>query len=201
MVTGIMAAMEREDWNRRWRERSLHCHGDDPGSVLAAEVGPLLPGRALDLACGAGRNAIWLAERGWKVTAVDFSDEALAIARRARSDVEWVEADLRDYEPEPEAYDLALVLYLHVDRDERRIILRRAAASLAPGGVLLVVGHDVENIGTGAPGPSRPEVLYTPDTIAGELAGLAVERAERVTRAVDGAEAVDTVVLATRAAA
>jgi len=177
--------MERDDWNRR--------------SVLAAEVGALAPGRALDLACGAGRSAIWLAERGWTVTAVDFSDEALAMARQARPDVDWVLADLRDYEPEPGAYDLALVLYLHVSEDERRTILRRAAQSLAPGGILLVVGHDVENLGTGAPGPSRPEVLYTPDTIAAELDGLAVERAERVMRPVDGAEAVDTVVLATRA--
>jgi SAM-dependent methyltransferase len=191
--------MERDDWNRRWRERSLHCHADDPSTVLAAEVGTLAPGRALDLACGAGRSAIWLAERGWTVTAVDFSDEALAMARQERPDVDWILADLRDYEPEPSAYDLALVLYLHVSEDERRTILRRAAQSLAPGGILLVVGHDVENLGTGAPGPSRPEVLYTPDTIAAELDGLAVERAERVMRPVDGAEAVDTVVLATRA--
>jgi SAM-dependent methyltransferase len=191
--------MERDDWNRRWRERGFHCHDDDPSSVLAAEIGPLAAGRALDLACGAGRSAIWLAERGWTVTAVDFSDEALAMGRRERADVDWVLADLRDYEPEPGAYDLALVLYLHVSEDERRTILARAAAALAPGGVLLVVGHDVENLGTGAPGPSRPEVLYTPDGITAELDGLAVERAERVTRPVDGAEAVDTVVLATRA--
>ena len=149
-----MAAMERDDWNRRWRERSLHCHADDPSSVLAAEVGALAPGRALDLACGAGRSAIWLAERGWTVTAVDFSDEALAMARQARPDVDWVLADLRDYEPEPGAYDLALVLYLPVSEHERRTVLRRAAESLAAGGVLLVVGHDVENLGTGAPGPA-----------------------------------------------
>jgi len=193
--------MEREDWNRRWHERGFHCHDDDPSRVLAAELGALSPGRALDLACGAGRNAIWLAERGWRVTAVDFSDEALAMGRREQPDLDWILADLRDYEPDPGAYDLALVLYLHVAEDERRTILRRAAAALAPGGVLLVVGHDVENLGTGAPGPSRPEVLYTPDAIAAELDGLAVERAERVTRPVDGAEAVDTVVLARRAAA
>src|SRR5438045_64472 len=154
--------MEREDWNRRWLERGFHC-ADDPTDVLAGELGALAPGRALDLGCGSGRNAIWLAGRGWSVTAVDFSDEALALARRREPGVEWVLADLREYEPEPEAFDLVLVLYVHVAPDERRTLLGAATSALVRGGTILIVGHDVTNIGTGAPGPSRPEVLYSPD--------------------------------------
>jgi SAM-dependent methyltransferase len=194
--------MEREDWNRRWRERGFHCN-DDPSDVLAEEVGTLAAGRALDLACGAGRSAIWLAERGWHVTGVDFSGTALELARRASTEVDWVLADLREYHPEPESFDLVLVLYLHVPPGERRAILARAARALAPGGTILVVGHDVTNLGTGAPGPSRPEVLYTPEEIAHELDGLAVQKAERITRPVetdDGeVEAIDTLVVARKA--
>jgi trans-aconitate methyltransferase len=102
--------MDREDWNRRWQERRLHCHADDPSAVLAAELGALAPGRALDLGCGAGRSSIWLAERGWQVTGVDFSDAALELARAARPDADWVLADLREYEPAAAAYDLVLLL-------------------------------------------------------------------------------------------
>src|SRR5205823_13213136 len=94
----IEDSMDRTDWNQRWQERGFHCH-DDPSDVLEREIGSLEPGRALDLACGGGRNAFWLADRGWRVTAVDFSDVALAAARRGSREIDWVDADLRDYEP------------------------------------------------------------------------------------------------------
>ncbi len=182
--------MERDDWNRRWRERGFHCE-DDPSDLLETELAGLAPGRALDLGCGAGRASIWLASRGWRVTGVDFSDAALDLARASGAEVDWVLADLNAYEPERGAFDLVLVLYVHLPIVERQALLARAAAALAPGGTLLVVGHDLTNLGTGAPGPSNPDVLYTPETIAAELPGLDVEKAERV-----GEEAIDTVVVA-----
>ena len=193
--------MEREDWDRRWEEHSHHCH-DDPVGVLADELADLPPGRALDLGCGAGRSAVWLADRGWRVTGVDFSDVALGLARKQRDDVDWVLADLREYEPEPGAFDLVLVLFVHLPPDERRALLVRAADALVTGGTAVVVGHDVANLGTGAPGPSRPEVLYAPEETARELSGLEIVKAARVTRPVqtgDGeADAVDTLVVARR---
>ncbi len=106
---------------------------------------------------------------------------------------------MREYEPEPEAFDLVLVLYIHLPVSELGAVLDRARAALAPGGTLLVAGHDVANIGTGAPGPTNPDVLYTAEGLEAMLAGLDVRRAERVTRPVDGgAEAVDTLVVAGR---
>ena len=182
--------MEREDWDRRWRERGFHCE-DDPSELLESELADLEPGRALDLGCGAGRASIWLADRGWRVTGVDFSTAALDLARAADADVDWVLADLNGYEPEPGVFDLVLVLYVHVPAAERQTLLARAPSALAPGGTLLVAGHDLANLGTGAPGPSNPDVLYSPETIVGELGELDVNRAERV-----GDEAVDTVVVA-----
>ncbi len=195
--------MEREGWNRRWEQREHHCE-DDPVDVLEHELAGLPPGRALDLGCGAGRSAVWLAENGWQVTGVDFSDVALGLARERRPDVDWVLADLRDYQPEHAAFDLVLVLFVHLPPEERRVLLARAAAALAPGGTALVVGHDATNLGTGAPGPSSPERLYTPDEVARELEGLETVKTGRVTRPVDvdggTAEAVDTLVVARKRA-
>lgn len=191
--------MEREDWDRRWQERSHHC-ADDPIDVLVDELGGLPPGRALDLGCGAGRAAAWLADRGWRVTGVDYSEVALRLARERRADIDWVLADLRGYEPERGAFDLVLVLYVHLPSPQRLALLARAAGALVRGGTLLVLGHDVDNLGTGAPGPSDPDVLYATHTIAAELDGLEIVKAERLLRAVETesreAEAVDTLVVA-----
>jgi SAM-dependent methyltransferase len=198
--------VDARDWDQRWLDKRLHAHGEASPVVLAALEG-LAPGRALDLGCGSGRHAVWLAQRGWRVTAVDFSQEALRQARERAAelavDVDWIEADLVGYEPPAAAFELVLLAYLHVPADERRAILAKAEAAVGPGGTLLLVGHDLTNIGTGAPGPTSPSVLYTPADIVPELPALDVSRAEQVRRPVeleDGstAEAVDALVLATR---
>ena len=198
--------MDARDWDQRWLDKRLHAHGEASPVVLAALEG-LAPGRALDLGCGSGRHATWLAERGWQVTGVDFSSEALRQARERAAelavDVDWIEADLVNYAPSEVAFELVLLAYLHVPAHERRAILAKAEAAITPGGTLLLVGHDLTNIGTGAPGPTSPSVLYTPADIVPELPRLVVARAEQVRRSVeleDGstAEAVDALVLATR---
>jgi SAM-dependent methyltransferase len=196
--------MRREDWNRRYAgAESLWA--TRPNRFLVAEAEALAPGRALDLACGEGQNAIWLASLGWEVTAVDFSDVAIEKARRRASEagleVSFLCADLLEFEPEESAYDLVVVLYLHFTASERHTVLPRAARALAPGGVLVVVGHDATNLGEGVGGPSDPAVLFTPSEIADELAGLEIEKAERVLRDVDGDDrpAIDALVRARRA--
>jgi SAM-dependent methyltransferase len=198
--------VDAQDWDRRWLDKRLHTHGEASPVVLAA-LEDLEPGRALDLGCGSGRHAVWLAERGWQVTAVDFSPEALRQAGERAAEVgvavDWIEADLVTYEPPGAAFDLVLLAYLHVPVDERRAILAKAEAAVAEGGTLLLVGHDLTNIATGAPGPTSPAVLYTPTDIVPELPALEVERAEQVRRRThldDGrpVEAVDALVLARR---
>jgi SAM-dependent methyltransferase len=200
--------MEREDWDHRWlyEKRDFPT---EPNVVLVREASALPPGRALDLGCGIGRNAVWLAGLGWEVTAVDFSRVALERARLLAGElgvnVAWIEDDLRRYEPPAGAFDLVLLLCIHLPRDERRGVLRRAATALAPGGTLLVVGHDLRNLTEGYRGPSNPEVLLTPGAVVEDLAGLLVERAGREARTIEtreGATAkrIDTVVRARRAA-
>ena len=194
--------VEREDWNRRHGEAGP-LFGVDPNRFLVAEVDGLAPGRALDLACGAGRNAVWLAERGWTVTGVDFSDAALENARRLSAErgveVEWVQADVREWTPPAAAYDLVAILYLQIPADERRVVHGRAAVAVAPGGTLLVVGHDRENLVSGTGGPRDTGVLLDSEEVAAELDGLVIERAERVLRPVEGErDAIDMLVRARR---
>lgn len=201
------SAMGPGDWDRRYDTPSLIWSGE-PNRFLRAEVEGLVPGRALDLACGEGRNAVWLASRGWEVTGVDFSGRALEKARALASErdvaLTLVQADLAEHAPAPGSADLVVVLYLHLPAPERARVLAAAAAALAPGGALLVVGHDLLNLSEGHGGPRDPAILTTPEAVAAELPGLVVERAQRVRRPVvtetGEAEAIDTLVRASRPA-
>lgn len=182
--------MSSADWDRRYAGSDLLWTAT-PNRFLVAEAGDLAPGRALDLATGEGRNAVWLAEQGWQVVGVDFSEAGLAKARRlaAARDVEaeWVAADLLEYRPEPRAFDLVLVFYLQLPESERPPILRAAADAVAAGGTLLALAHDSSNLEHGHGGPRNPDVLYTPDDVVRDLdgSGLEIERADVVQRPVE----------------
>ncbi len=195
--------MQREDWDARYASVE-NLWAARPNRFLVAEVEGLTPGRALDLACGEGQNAIWLASLGWEVTGVDYSEVAVAKARaRAEREgvhVDFVCADLLDYRPDPGAFDLVLNLYLHIPADGRRRVLAAASAALAPGGTFLFVGHDLLNMTDGVGGPSDPDLLCTPDQLASELHGVEIEKAERVLRDVRGEtrDAIDALVRAKR---
>lgn len=191
--------MDREQWNERYAATPL-LWAVDPDPFLGGELTGVPPGRALDLGAGEGRTALWLAERGWAVTAVDFSDVALDRGRQrveqagAPGPVEWVCADLADYEPPPGPFDLVLLLFIHLPVDQRRRLLRRAAGALAPGGVVLVVGYDATHATDGHGGPRDPAILFSPEDIVADLPGLRIERAERLRVG----DAVDAIVRAVR---
>ncbi len=196
--------MDAGDWDRRWRGKALHVHGE-PSDGVVDVLADVPPGAALDLGCGSGRHAVWLAAHGWQVTGVDFSEEALRQARAHASAndvaVDWINADLGEYEPDTGAFDLVLVAFVHLPPAEQRSLLANASRAVAPGGILVVMGHDPDNVGTGAPGPSDPTLLHGPDDIARDVSSLTVERAEQVRHRVmthDGleVEAVDSLVVA-----
>lgn len=188
---------------------------DGPNVTVHEIVEPLPAGRARDVACGDGRHAVWLAGLGWHVEAVDFSAVAVDRGRRAAErlaadgalpgSVSWRVADVATDRPEPASADLVLLAFLHLPPDEAMAALELSAHAVAPGGLLLLVGHDRTNLEHGTGGPRHAEVLTDADVVAGALraAGLLVERAEVVTRPVVGAErpALDTVVLARRPSA
>ena len=185
--------MDSEGWDRRYARRDL-VWTSQANRFLVQEVDGLGPGRALDLACGEGRNAVWLAERGWEVTGVDFSKVGLEKARQLADSrgvqAAWIAADLLDYRPEPGAFGLVIVFYLQVPAAERTPILQTAATAVGPAGTLLLVGHDTTNIAEGDGGPQDPTVLYTAEDVSRDLegTGLRIERAARVERPVQTPE-------------
>src|SRR5512133_1044695 len=147
-----MSEYDQHFWEQRWSQ-ALREHGDrvaqrPPNAHLTAELGELRPGRALDAGCGHGSDTLWLAARGWQVTAVDFATTALAYARSSAEAmgpeiaecIEWVEADLTMWTPPPDAYDLVVSLYLHAAESVEELV-ERLAAGVAGGGTLFLVGH------------------------------------------------------------
>jgi 2-polyprenyl-3-methyl-5-hydroxy-6-metoxy-1,4-benzoquinol methylase len=181
--------MDAQAWDERYRASELLWTAE-PNRFLVEHAGDLPVGRALDIAAGEGRNAVWLAREGWEVTAVDFSPVGLAKGRQLAEAhavaVEWVQADVTTWEPEPAAYDLVIVLYLQLPAAQRTTVYQRAAAAVAPGGRLLVVGHDRSNLEHGVGGPQHPAVLFTDDDVVADLSGsgLEVETAAQVERPV-----------------
>ena len=176
-----------------------------PNATVEAVLGGVQPGTAIDLAAGEGRNAIWLASRGWAVAAVDFSSAGVDIGRRraaaARVEVTWVVSDVTRWAP-PAPVDLVLLAYLQLPGPVLVPLLARAATWLRPGGRLLVVGHDRDNLDRGVGGPQDPAVLHTADMLREGAAGLVVDRCEQVARPVQTPEgprqAVDTLLEAHR---
>ena len=205
--------MDSSTWDERYAAADL-VWSATPNRCVEQLAGDLAPGRILDLAGGEGRNALWLADRGWQATVVDFSHvaldraRALAVQRFGAEDqrLVTVKADLLTYRPEPASFDLVLVVYLHLVAEDRQSVLRMAATAVAPGGRLLVVAHDSTNLTAGVGGPQDPRVLYTSEDIEADLvgSGLVLERAGTVLRTVQTEngprDAVDALLVAARTA-
>lgn len=198
--------MDAEGWDERYREREL-VWSAEPNVFVEQEVAGLPTGRALDLAAGEGRNAIWLAERGWQVEAVEFSRVAIekgrALAERRGVEVAWTHADLT-HAPALDPADLVLLVYLQLAWPQLRDVLGHAAGLVRPDGILVFIAHARRNLTDGYGGPSDPELLPEPEPVAAVLseAGLRVERSGEVIRVVATDEgprdAVDLLVRARR---
>lgn len=189
--------MDARDWDERYAASEM-VWSAGPNRFVETELAGLRPGRAVDLAAGEGRNAIWLAEQGWDVTAVDFSAAGLDKGRArqaARPDggalrIDWVRADVLTWDPGPVGYDLAVLAYLQLPADQIDEAVRRAFVALSPGGTFFLVAHDSTNLTEGTGGPQDPSVLYTAEDVLAALDGerFEVERAERVARLVPAAD-------------
>ncbi len=163
---------DRGFWDRRLSEVLLEHAAEiaqrPPNAYLTATVGSLAPGRALDAGCGHGSEALWLAARGWRVTAVDFSatvldhgrSTAAALGPEIAERIDWVEGDLGVWAPEGDVFDLVSCLYVHVAGSVEDMV-SRLATGVAPGGTLLLVGHLPIDPITGAATPAAGQVQVT----------------------------------------
>ncbi|HET7820148.1 MAG TPA: class I SAM-dependent methyltransferase [Ornithinibacter sp.] len=199
------ATMDAAGWDARYAGADL-VWSAGPNVWVRELCTPLTPGRALDVAAGEGRNALWLVEQGWTVVAADFSPVGVArmdeiadrrLAQR-RSAFTAVVADATQPAPNP-PYDLVLISYLHLPRTQWGEALAAAVRATVVGGVVLVVVHAVRNLTAGVGGPQDPTILLDPEDVIASGAELPVdvELAQLRARDVPGAArpALDTVVL------
>ncbi|HEX9644624.1 MAG TPA: class I SAM-dependent methyltransferase [Acidimicrobiia bacterium] len=207
-VPAGMQPDRRAFWNERYATEG-YVFGVDANRFVVEELSDVPAGRALDLGCGQGRNAVWLAAQGHRVTAVDLSEVAVEqgrlLAAEAGVEVEFVVADVLVWDSPAAAFDLVVLSYIQLDEARRSVVHAKASEALAPGGLLFVVAHHAENLEHGVGGPQLPDLLYDEAQLAGDFAGLEVQRNERVLRPVerDGAAgvAIDILFVATKSEA
>lgn len=191
-------AGSRDFWEGRYRAAAAggaSLWGAAPNGWIAEHAADLRPGRAIDLGAGEGRNAAWLVERGWSVEAVDFAPAAVE-GMRARG-LRAVVGDVTAWAPE-EPVDLAVLCYLQLPPDGLAAAIGAAGRALRPGGVLLGIWHDREDVERGLAGAMDPRIRTTPaeTAAAARAAGLEVELSGRRDRAVDGGLACDCLLVA-----
>ncbi len=196
--------MDSAQWDDRYSTTELIWTGR-ANQFVEAHLTDLEPGTAVDLGAGEGRNAVWLAARGWTVTAVDFSQVGLDKAARLAEDhgvsITTACADATTWHPEAPV-DLVVLSYLQLPPAQQRVVLENAATWLAPAGTLFVIAHDRSNVEHGHGGPPSPDVCYSVAETVAALDTLNVTTAEVVERHVDTPDgtktALDTLVIARR---
>ena len=203
--------MDEAFWDERYRSAPQVWSGE-PNPHLLTDTEALSPGSALDVGAGEGADSIWLAEQGWQVTAVEWSTVARERGREHAAErgpsvadrITWLHADLTVWEPPAASFDLVSVHFMHLPSAERTPMYRRLAAAVAPGGLLLVVGHHPSDLETGVRRPADPDLLFTAEAIADDLADgwtiLSCDARPRAAVGPDGEEVtVHDAVLAARA--
>jgi len=195
-------------WDERYATHE-HVWSGRPNQRLLEQAAELPPGQALDVGCGEGADAIWLAERGWRTTGADVSVVALEKARRHAGEAgvadrtAWVHVDLVAGDALPGGNDLVSAMYVHVPDTDFGRVYAAIAAAVRPGGTLLVAGHHPAEQETDLRNPQLSHLLFPPERVTAVLGdGWRVEVAEAVTREAElhgePRLATDTVVVARR---
>jgi SAM-dependent methyltransferase len=161
-------------WEERYRSSTAIWSGN-PNPQLVVEAADLNPGAALDVGCGEGADTLWLASRGWQVTAVDFSTVALQRAAAKAEElgigerVDWVHTDVLEWTPAAGCFDLVSAQFMHQPTELRNALFDRLAAAVAPGGTLLIVGHHPSDLHTTMGRPAMHDMFFTGEDLAAAL--------------------------------
>lgn len=172
----VASLFTQEFWDARYGSRDQVWSGN-PNQSLVTQVAELVPGTALDVGCGEGADAIWLAERGWQVTAVDVSTVALERATRQAvkagaeiaDRITWQHTDAMAWEPTPLQFDLVSAMFIHLPRLEHDALYRQLASAVRPGGTLLIVGHHPSDLETTVGRWNLPGLMFTAEELAETL--------------------------------
>ncbi len=204
-----LVGMDAEDWDARYRNVEL-VWGHEPNQFVRSQCEPLPPGVAVDLACGQGRDPLWLARRGWQATGIDFSSAAIERARaltlqedqEVAQRLRWTVDDVTTLRFDAGSVDLAIISYLHLPPDQFAAVVVAAAEAVCTDGHLVMVGHDRRNLREGVSGPQDESLLYDPAALADlvrSVPGMTVELADTVERHTEAGTAFDTLLRAVRA--
>ena len=189
----------RDMWDGRYRERGA-VWGGEPNRFVVEVATDIEPGTALDLGCGQGRNALWLASLGFDVTGLDLSpvavEQAGAGAEDRGVDATFGAATLVEGDPDGRGGDRVLLAYIHLPGELRKRGLATAGGAVAPGGRVIVIAHHLDNLGSGTGGPPNPDWLFTEAQLAGDFSSLDIVRNERVVRPTENGDALDVVCVA-----
>jgi len=180
------------DAGNRWDEKFSEAQWPSkPDLALVALTSDLVPGKALDIGCGPGRNAIWLASQGWDVTGIDASqvglDQALSRAREYGVSITTVHSDIFTAEIEKNSYDLVVMANIHLTPVLREQLFAKAQAALRDGGHLFVIGHHVDDLGR--VGPPDRNLLFHEDDLRQAVDGLEIIKLQRWERPPDEGDA------------
>ena len=179
-----------EAWNERYATRGM-VWGTQPNRFLAEYATGLTPRRILDLGCGQGRNAVWLATQGHRVTGIDLSPVAIDQSRTLAADhaveVHFEVANVvEDWMPPTGAFDLVILSYLQLPPHDRRVAHAKATQAVAPGGTIWLIAHHSDNIMDGVGGPQYQEVLFDESALADDFSDLDLLQNQKVYRDVEG---------------
>ncbi len=175
-------------WDQRYDTRE-YIYGTQPNQFLVEHIDAAKTGNALCLAAGEGRNAAWLAEQGFTVTAVDASAvglrKAQALAQKRGVAIQTVVADLATYGIEPENWSLIVSIFCHLPPQVRKALYKKVAAGLRPGGTFILQAYTPQQLKYGTGGPPLKELLVTLQDLRQELPGLDFIKAEETVRKVN----------------